>query len=516
MLTNKVLISIIIPCYNHADYLAQSIESIINNCSYSYEIIVVNDGSTDNTLEILSNYSANERILVLNQENSGIANALNAGFNLAKGSFVTWTSADNAYKNSALDKLTSFLIDNPDIDLVYSDVELIDQNSKTLKNSQYRLENQDKKNTSILRLPRDVNTLSLYSDNFINACFLYRRWAVDLLDGYKKELLGFEDYEYWLKILAAGKISHINTEEVLYRYRLHSNSLTSNLDAQDLSQKQKLIVKKYNDIINLYTANNCEQKLRIEQDSFLKKEYKTKSIKEFISSLPLVHKLGVHPKIELKIASKFYNTNATIETPEILSRIKNSDYKSVEHDNKIKLAIFLPNFLSDNDLEKIADIIKRNSKSTFVAVALDLIQKEKANKVNLLLKGKNYNYRIIDISGYKEKDTLLEQEKYLPFIYALANSNALLVPSTNDLFFYYNILAISSISNVPAIMLGQTDVDSYYFRTKNYKDFNTKNIESDSALDSTLLSNWHNKVSHNESIFKILKIKHFFNTQKSL
>ncbi len=508
MSANNTLISIVIPIYNHGDYLKQSIDSVLNNCSYSYELILVNDGSTDNTSKILDTYKEHHSIKIIEQDNQGISNALNNGFNNTKGKFITWSSADNLYKNNALDKLSEFLTNNPDIDLVYSDVELIDENSKSFKNSNYRVQNQDKNNTSILRLPREVDTLSLYSDNFINACFLYRRWIFDLLGGYKKEFIGFEDYEYWLRVLAAGKISHLNTKDVLYSYRLHQDTLTNNLNHHELQNKQKHVVKEYQDIILNDTNLECSNNSRNiqEADNLELTNYQNKDLEVFLKSLPATYNPSLAKQMEIEIHKQIYKTEPSIDFPKILSRTNNSDYKSVEHKNNSKFSILLTNFISELEIELLANIIKKNAKSTFVAVCLDENQNKLANDLNIKLGSKNSNYRIINISGYKGVETYLEQEKYLPLVFALSNSDGLIVPCINDLFFFYNILSLCSVTKLSPILLSNNKCD---FKTINYTDF------SPSKFLDIKIENWHEKVSSSSLESRIFKIKNFLETKFS-
>ena len=143
-------ISVILPVFNGGDYLAESIESVLAQKDVSLELIVVNDGSTDNTSKTLTSYPS---IKVVSQENRGIAKALNSGHKLARGEYITWTSADNRYLPGALKKLSDVLAKNPQTALCYANVRLIDENGAPLRNSSYRVPDQDPNDNSILHLP---------------------------------------------------------------------------------------------------------------------------------------------------------------------------------------------------------------------------------------------------------------------------------------------------------------------------------------------------------------------------
>ena len=100
-------ISVILPSYNGERYLAQSIQSVIDQTETDWELIIVNDCSTDSTLEIATKFAKIDRRIkvISNEKNSKLPASLNEGFRRAKGKYLTWTSDDNYYKPDALKKL---------------------------------------------------------------------------------------------------------------------------------------------------------------------------------------------------------------------------------------------------------------------------------------------------------------------------------------------------------------------------------------------------------------------------
>ena len=228
-------ISVVLPVYNHARYLGDAIDSTLTACDrYPLQLIVVNDGSRDNFADVVAPFRSHPRIVVIEQENAGIARALNAGFSLAVGALLTWTSADNRFHGGALDRLADYLIANPSVGMVYGNVQLIDETGAPLKESGYRRADQVAAPDGALFLPTVGHTLSIYADNFVNACFLYRRTVRDAVGEYDPELHGCEDYDYWLRIAAVAPISHIDSDDLLYDYRLHSDTLTAKLEQPTL------------------------------------------------------------------------------------------------------------------------------------------------------------------------------------------------------------------------------------------------------------------------------------------
>lgn len=117
----KDLVSVIIPTYNDAKYLKNSLDDIINQTYKNIEIIVVNDGSTDNTEEILKEYKDNNsNFYYYNKDNGGTGSALNLGFSKAKGEFATWISSDDRKELFMIERLVEFLKKNRDCEYVVS------------------------------------------------------------------------------------------------------------------------------------------------------------------------------------------------------------------------------------------------------------------------------------------------------------------------------------------------------------------------------------------------------------
>lgn len=231
-------ISVIIPVYNHASYIAEALHSVWESTRYPTEVILVNDGSTDGLAAALEPFKNEKRLQILDQKNRGLSHALNAGFARASGRFVTWTSADNGYAPGALDRLADFLIAHPTVGMTYGNVQLIDEAGNPALDSNYRRNDQSPDNSSVLSLPRMADTLGSFNDNFINACFLLRRSVLALVGGHSQELNGFEDYDFWLRLSAVAPIEHIGVDKPLYSYRLHENSLTHTLRMDEIRLQQ--------------------------------------------------------------------------------------------------------------------------------------------------------------------------------------------------------------------------------------------------------------------------------------
>ncbi|WP_243337936.1 glycosyltransferase [Anaeromyxobacter soli] len=220
-------VSVVLPVYNQASMLAESIESVLAQTYRDLELIVVNDGSTDGVEPILERFADDPRVVVVTQPNQKLPSALNNGFDFATGEFYTWTSADNVMLPRQLEVLVGYLRAHPEQAMVFSDYQAIDDRGRPLDDPLFRPQNQDPHDRSRMRLPREVTVENLHrsGDNFIGASFLYRRDAARVVGAYAEDTFGGEDYDYWLRIHALFGIGHV--EEVLYRYRVHENTLNA-------------------------------------------------------------------------------------------------------------------------------------------------------------------------------------------------------------------------------------------------------------------------------------------------
>jgi glycosyltransferase involved in cell wall biosynthesis len=211
-------ISVIMPTYNQASYLPSALDSIFQQTFSDFELIVVNDGSTDQTKDILETYQTRFNFQVICQENSKLPKALNTGFAEAKGEYLTWTSSDNILLPNMLAVLSKALDENDKVGMVYADWQVIDHDGNLLG---------------------EVNTIDfdrylLRRLNFINACFLYRRTCMDKVGLYDPDYIYAEDWEYWFRISKYFPI--IRIPRPLYKFRIHGKSLT---ESEVLSQVDK-------------------------------------------------------------------------------------------------------------------------------------------------------------------------------------------------------------------------------------------------------------------------------------
>ena len=234
------LISIVLPVYNGEKYLTQSIESIINQTYKNWELIIINDCSTDNSLKIAEEYAgADSRIKVFsNETNLKLPKSLNAGFEKASGEFFTWTSDDNMYKPEALEILLNKLKLDTETVMAYADMDIINENDNLIEN----------------RIHNEPYMLCL--SNCCGACFLYRAEAAKAVGVYNPEFFLAEDYEYWLRLFRYGKLKHIC--KTIYYYRSHPASLSGTRLADIKAVTNRLINENFDFLHKLSLDNNIE------------------------------------------------------------------------------------------------------------------------------------------------------------------------------------------------------------------------------------------------------------------
>lgn len=203
---DKGLISCVLPTYNGEEYLAKAIQSVINQSYKNWELIVVNDASTDKTGEIIQHFANKDaRIKYFkNATNQKLPRSLNIGFSKAKGEFFTWTSDDNEFKENAFEKMFHFLSLNPNIGFVYCDYDVWNSGQ-------------------IFECIAEDNLLKLFLCSF-GSCFLYRSSVAREVGDYNTKRFLAEDHDYFLRLSLACEIAHL--KENLYLHRQHNANLS--------------------------------------------------------------------------------------------------------------------------------------------------------------------------------------------------------------------------------------------------------------------------------------------------
>ena len=207
-----VKVSIVLPTYNGAKYLRQSIDSCLNQTYKNIELIIVDDASMDETPDIIKSYQDERIKYIRHDKNKCLPHALNTGFTMVTGEYLTWTSDDNYYAEDAIESMVALLQINKTIDFVYANYYAINDNGAVLQ--------------SVSVGPSE----SLKEYNCIGPCFLYRREVYEVLGGYNPNAFLAEDYEYWIRVFKKFRMQKL--EKSIYWHRLHPQSLTGQYAAK--------------------------------------------------------------------------------------------------------------------------------------------------------------------------------------------------------------------------------------------------------------------------------------------
>jgi glycosyltransferase involved in cell wall biosynthesis/GT2 family glycosyltransferase len=212
----RPLVSVIIPCYNYGHYVEEAIDSVLQQTFQNFEIIVVNDGSTDPvTIEVLKHLKK-PKTRVIHQANKGLPEARNEGIRHAEGKYICCLDADDTLEPTYLEKAVALLEANPGIAFAYSWVRLFGDEEKIWYTEPY-----------------DLEKLLRYNHISVASVFRYDAWKQ--VGGYCSEMRqGYEDWEFWIRLGSHGFRGQL-IPEALFNHRRHGRTMTH--EAQERHQK---------------------------------------------------------------------------------------------------------------------------------------------------------------------------------------------------------------------------------------------------------------------------------------
>lgn len=319
---NQVKFSIIIPVYNSEKYIQKCINSILNQTYDNYEIIIINDGSTDNTLNIInSNYKKRNNMIIVNKENQGVSVARNLGIQHAKGEWITFLDADDWIEDNTLEIINQKIESNSEIELIQNNI-YISNNHKSSNKYKVCANLIKKESTQKKEIIETIICINYGSKKYgekygncrcIGGKFYKKSLLIDNKISFPNGMVTFEDgifnlYAYFYS--CATLIFNKN----LYHYRQHSTSATHQIVNNQFERNSRIILEIMNFINNCKTENYnesfyycCYELLLI----LLKNNYLKEDYRKFIKKM-------------LKI--EFYKNS-----------VKNVKYKFLNIKDKIKL-----------------------------------------------------------------------------------------------------------------------------------------------------------------------------------
>jgi glycosyltransferase involved in cell wall biosynthesis len=210
----KTVVSVVIPAYNQAQYLAEAIDSVLGQAVSGMEIIVVDDGSTDETAAIAQQYGADVRYIY--QENQGLAAARNTGIRAARGHYVALLDSDDLWKPNFISKMLALARKEPGMAVFYCGFDFIDDNGQQLPQT----------GSSHVVPPGQIYHVLLRSNFLAPSTILMRREAALEVGLFDPNFRRLQDWEMWLRLLRRGYHFQGIPNQLVY-YRIHNRSLST-------------------------------------------------------------------------------------------------------------------------------------------------------------------------------------------------------------------------------------------------------------------------------------------------
>jgi teichuronic acid biosynthesis glycosyltransferase TuaG len=227
-MNSKPLVTIILPAYNAAQFIGQAVESVIAQTYNSWELIIINDGSTDETAIYLDSIS-HTSIQVIHQHNRGVSAARNVGLSKAKGEYITFLDADDFLPPRSLEVRSGYLQNNPKVDVVDGDISVRDE-SLFHEHRLYKPYYKGKLLPRLLRLDARV---------FYGPFYMFRK---NKLCGTKfsEQMTHAEDILFFMTMANNSNVIYGFVSGVVYNYRRSNSSAMSNIDGLDKGYVQLL------------------------------------------------------------------------------------------------------------------------------------------------------------------------------------------------------------------------------------------------------------------------------------
>jgi glycosyltransferase involved in cell wall biosynthesis len=208
------VISVLLSCYNGARWLDEALKSVLSQTFLDFELIIVDDGSTDNSPEIIKLFAEQDsRIIVITKNNSGLADSLNVGIQRARGEWIARLDADDISEPSRLERQLAKATQNPDLVFIGSGLLIIDANGNPHKTYHYP--------DSHALLVRNLSTGRKFPPH---SSAFYRTDVVRSIGGYRPRIKRAQDRDLWLRLSEVGQLAVV--DEPLVRIRKHSDQIS--------------------------------------------------------------------------------------------------------------------------------------------------------------------------------------------------------------------------------------------------------------------------------------------------
>ena len=224
-----MLVSVIIPSYNHEKYIGKCIDSVLQQTYKNFELIIIDDGSVDSSNEIISAY-ADQRIQYIKQSNNGAHHAINKGLALAKGDYLTLLNSDDLYHHDRLEKCLQVFQNNPEIDFISTWIDIINTSENVLgtKMAWKNMEPWNIRNKELTFAGSGDYALNALMANFVSTTsnMIFKRSVYEKIGG-MRNLRFTHDWDFLMR--SCSNFNCFSLEESLLKYRVHeTNTISSN------------------------------------------------------------------------------------------------------------------------------------------------------------------------------------------------------------------------------------------------------------------------------------------------
>ncbi len=229
------MVSVYLVNHNYASYLQQAITSVLEQTFHDYELIIIDNGSSDGSREIIEPFAIHEKVRVVLQDNIGLNATNNVAINMAKGRYIIRLDADDYLDEHALELMSGKLERDKKIGLVFPDYYLVDESGNLIE----------------MMRRHDFSEVKLLDQPAHGACTMVRRECLVALDGYDELYHCQDGWDLWVRFIKKYGVANINLP--LFYYRQHNNSLSGN-EERILSTRANILKKNAN---NLRGTTNC-------------------------------------------------------------------------------------------------------------------------------------------------------------------------------------------------------------------------------------------------------------------
>ncbi len=213
----RPLVSVIMPTYNRADYLPYAIKSVLGQTYQELELHIINDGSTDNTDEVVESFASDKRVRYHCQINKGQSAARNVGIEKSRGEYICLLDSDNLWVDDKLEIQLKYFIENPDADIIYGDGQSIDEHGRDIATQ------------PIKRYSGHITASLLISNYISNNTAICKSRCFREMGSFDENLRYAEDYDLWLRFSTKYKFKY--TPRIYTKYRVSGDRLSSNVEA---------------------------------------------------------------------------------------------------------------------------------------------------------------------------------------------------------------------------------------------------------------------------------------------